>query len=134
MKKVKEMSIQEIEGILEDLDWIDIHKRCVFSAYPGGTINIFTDGSVEELPQNTGYRDDSQVIGTLRAWGRGNTDTYAYLDGWGEVSEDGESFIVDDGRVLTINEAIEECIECGEWSEWIAHEKRGLVENLPMFL
>lgn len=128
MTTTKEMTIREFRDFLEnEVDWVQIHKLSTFGNY-GDSINVFTDGQIRVLSGNTYYQDYSNVALTINAEGRGNIDIWAYLDGWGEWDQNSDIFMTDDGRSLTTDEAIEEAIETGDWTEWISNEIKNAVE------
>jgi hypothetical protein len=138
MLKASEMTIDQIENVLDNVDWTETHKLRVFSDY-GASVVIYTDGSLSVQDQGTYYPspDDAGVLGYLRCWGRGNVDRTTYFEGWAEwvadsnhvtwndeqaiytvrgveVNED-DLVEIDTGRVLTQDEALNEAIEEGYW-------------------
>ena len=126
--KLKEMTKEQVQKVLDNLDWIEIHRISIFGDY-GETINIFTDGTLNVLGSGTTYQDYSEVLGCVSVQGRGNVDEWPYLDGWGEWDQYTHTFITKDGRTLTEEEAIEEAIEDGEWDEWIESEKQSIMNE-----
>lgn len=129
MKTTKEMTKEEIQEILDEkVDWEDVHTRTVFSNY-GDTIHIRTDGTVFELGSGTYLRDYSEIIGRIPVVGYGDIDDNDYLDGWGEWDRDNDTFTTSDGRILTIEEAIQEAIEDGEWTSLIEEWKQSVMEE-----
>lgn len=121
MKKQSEMTIEQIEEVLENVDWTEVHKLRVFSDY-GDSVVIFTDGSLYVQGQGTYYRDPDAagVLGYLRCWGQGNIDRTYYYEGWATPVEDG--YLVDaegvygelEGQVISEERMIEICIEDGQ--------------------
>lgn len=119
---MREMTTEQIEEVLRDLDWTEVHKMRVFSGY-GDSVVIYTDATFSMQDSSTYYRDPdaSGVLGYLSCWGRGNIDRTAYYEGWRTPNEHGEYTILPEyadltGRpVLTFEEMIEEAIEEGDW-------------------
>jgi hypothetical protein len=120
---------EDVKKILDKVDWISIHSEYVFGNY-NDTINIFDDGTYEVLSSNTTYQSYERVIGIIQIQGFGNIDYFDYLDGWGEWNEEKEIFITNDGRELTREAAIQECIEDGDWSSYIEEWKREILEDV----
>lgn len=156
MQKQSEMSIEQIEKVLENVDWDETHKLRVFSDY-GASVVIYTDGTLSVLDQGTYYRnpDEAGVLGYLRCWGQGNTDRTAYSEGWCErvehsrwVTEDEDRYVfihvadgseidggdwieIETGRVLTTDEMLTEAIDYGAWEydEEKEHVLRSIMEE-----
>lgn len=155
MKKASEMTLEQIEDILRDMNWTEIHKARVFSDY-GDSIVLYTDGEFTVQDQNTYYRDPDTagVIGYLSCWGRGNVDRTDYYEGWAGQAEDSEwttenpdrfSVVIhketgkevdsDDwieaetGRIIgTTDQMIEEALEEGDWD--YTEEIEAVLENV----
>jgi hypothetical protein len=133
-KRASEMTIEQIEEVLREMDWTEIHKLYATADY-GDHVMLYSDGSFNVMHSSTHYRDPDAagVIGSIRCPGSGNLDTTYYTEGWTrpEKDEDGYdtgNYVVeygfedeDNGKVLTLDEAIEMCIEIGEhdYDEWI---------------
>lgn len=124
-KRASEMPLEQIESIVENMDWTEIHKARVFSDY-GDSVVLYTDGTFSVQDQGTYYRDPDAagVIGYLNCWGRGNIDRADYFEGFAERVEDGEHegmydicgdhpaaepWLVDEDEALRI------AIEQGDW-------------------
>jgi len=119
------MTENEVIKVLESVvNWVEYNKVTTFSEY-GTQVIIETDGSVETMGSNTRPTDDyaGDILYMTDAIGYGNIDQDYYLDGWGEVIEDGDFFLTDDGRKLEIKEAIEEAIEDGDFTDDIQKVK-----------
>lgn len=128
MQKASELTIEQIESILQDMDWTEIHKARVFGDY-GQKIVLHTDGEFSTQDQGTYYQDPDAagVISYLNCWGLGNIDTTDYTEGWtkAQTDEDGIEtgmYVVDygyededEGKVLELSEVIEKAIEEGCW-------------------
>lgn len=114
MQKASEMTIEQIENILREMNWTEIHKARVFGDY-GDKVVLFTDGDFTVQGSSTYYRnpDEAGVISYLQCWGQGNVDRNDYFDGWLERNEDGEYIETETGRTLTQDEAFTEAIEEG---------------------
>ena len=119
MKRTKVYSNGSIEingqetGII---DWVKLHKEMVCQE-ANERIYIFSDGSIENLG-NSYLKENDKVVAVLRTWGRGNMDTTPYAANWTTENEDG-TYTTEDGRELTEDEMIDECIEDGDWTEQI---------------
>lgn len=139
-RRASELTMEQIEDVLRDMNWTEIHKARVFSDY-GDRVVLFTDGDWTVQGQSTYYRDPDAagVIGYLSCWGEGNIDGTDYFEGWVEwaegskwTREDDDSYILyhtqtgeevdydtvietETGRVLEPRAAIEEAIEEGDW-------------------
>lgn len=144
-KKASEMTIEQIEEVLEGMDWTEVHKAQVWGDY-GASIVFYTDGEFSVQGQNTYYRDPDAagVIGYLHTTPWGNCDSAVYFEGWVEKIRDGvedtsewiewdddlavyrhtktgEEVSEDDvveietGRVMDEATAVNEAIENGEW-------------------
>lgn len=140
MKKESEMTIEQIEEVLEDVDWTEVHKLQVFSDY-GASVVIYTDGTLSVQDQGTYYPnpDKAGVLGYMACWGIGNIDRTDYYEGWCQradesdwTTEDEHRYVlihkrdtfevdygdwieIDTGRVLTTDQMLTEAIEYGEW-------------------
>ncbi len=140
--RASEMTIEQIEQVLQDMNWTEIHKARVFSDY-GASIVIYTDGEFSVQDQGTHYRDPDAagVIAYLPCWGRGNIDRTHYYEGWadeaershwttedpdrysvvihretGEEVDSGDWIETETGRIIgTTDQMIEEAIEEGSW-------------------
>ena len=123
-----EMSKEEVQKVLDEIEWSEVHYLTVFEDY-GSTIHVKTDGTFFVLGSGTYLRDYSEIIGTIEVVGYGNIDHWDYLDGWGTWDRENDAFLTDDGRTLTTKEAIEECIEVGEWQIYIDEWKQFLLEQ-----
>jgi hypothetical protein len=126
--KTIEMSKEEVQKVLDEIEWSEVHYLTVFEDY-GSTIHVKTDGTFFVLGSGTYLRDYSEILGTIPVVGYGSIDHWDYLDGWGEWDRENETFLTDDGRTLSIKEAIEECIEVGEWQTFIADWQKSLLEQ-----
>ncbi|MHA2039804.1 MAG: hypothetical protein ACW98X_25590 [Promethearchaeota archaeon] len=130
MKKVNEMSIEEIREVLDEkVDWDKIHRETVFQDW-GMSLSIYSDGDYGLLGSQTSLQDYSCVIGELKCTGWGNTDQNYYLDGWGEWDQWEGDFITDDGRKLTEREAFIECIRDGDHQKLYDEWKESLIEQV----
>lgn len=139
-KRASEMTIEEIEEVLEGMNWTEIHKARVFSDY-GASVVLYTDGEFTVQDQGTYYRDPEAagVIGYLPCWGQGNVDRTDYFEGWVVRNEDEEvygDYVTldvtgtghDAGRVMTEDEAFTEAIEEGDWD--YTEEIDAVMENV----
>lgn len=120
MQRASEMTIDQVEDVLRDMDWRAIHEARVFSDY-GESVVLHTDGHFSTQGQNTYYRDPDAagVIGYLKCWG-GNIDRTEYAEGWTTPVEDG--YLVNDdypdpdlaGKVISEEAMLMEAIEQGD--------------------
>lgn len=96
-KRASTMTEEQIQEILEGMDWTEIHKARVFSDY-GDSIVLYTDSEFSVQGQGTHYRDPdgAGVIGYLSCWGWGNIDRTFYSEGWTELVRDSERAEWDD--------------------------------------
>ena len=144
-KRASEMTIEQIEDVLEGMDWTEIHKAQVWGDY-GASIVLYTDGTFSVQEQSTYYRDPDAagVIGYLHTKPWGNCDSSVYFEEWVEKVRDGventsewitwddeaavyrhtqtgdevsEGYVVEieTGRVMDETTAVDEAIENGEW-------------------
>lgn len=127
--QASEMTIEQIEVILEGMNWTEIHKARVFSDY-GDKVVLYTDGEFSIQNQSTYYRnpDEAGVISYLNCWGQGNVDRTDYFEGWIERNEDGEYIETETGRILTEDEAFTEAIDEGDWDYY--EEIDAVIENI----
>lgn len=111
------MTKENIEKILEKVDWQDVHEKMVFSDF-GTKICIWEDGSIVELGQNETFSEKGWEgnIGVLKAWGIGNIDSSEYLDGWGTIDEETGEFTTETGERISQEKAVRAAIENGDWS------------------
>jgi hypothetical protein len=139
-KRASEMTMEQIEEVLREMDWTEIHKARVFSDY-GDDVVLYTDGTFSAQGSSTYYRDPDAagVISYLKCWGQGNVDRTDYFDGWLAPNEDenvyGDYVTLDvtgtgydAGRVLTEDEAFTEAIEEGDWD--YEEEIEAVLENV----
>ncbi len=136
--RASEMTIEQIEDVLREMDWTEIHKARVWADY-GASIVLYTDGTFGTQEQSTHYRDPdaASVIGYLASTPWGNCDSSAYFEGWVEkvrdshhaewnddeaiyrvdgVEVDENALVeIETGRVLDETDAVDEAIEDGEW-------------------
>ncbi len=117
----RDMTLEQIEEMLRDLDWTEVHRLRVFSDY-GSKVVIHADGDFSVLGSSTYYRDPEEagVIAYLPCWGTGNIDRTDYFEGFVERFEEETSGRImyrdiHDGRVLAHDEALAEAIRDGEW-------------------
>lgn len=137
-QRASEMTIEQIEDVLREMNWTEIHKARVFSDY-GASIVLYTDGEFSVQDQSTYYRDPDAagVIGYLSCWGQGNIDRTDYFEGFAERVEDGEHegmydisgdhpaadpWLVDEDTALTI------AIEQGDWD--YIEEMEAVIEDV----
>ena len=128
MKKTTELSKQEVEELLDEIDWVKVHSQIVFENF-GNNICIQTNGKIFSIEQGTSLRDDDEIIGLIPCIGLGNIDTWDYLDGWGKWYQWKREFETNDGRILDENDAILEAIEDGEWQQYIDEWKKSMMEQ-----
>lgn len=110
-----------IETVIEKIDFTELHELRTMTEGFHQPIIIWDDGSLLLLSSNEWPNTDRQFY-SLNTTGRGNVETSTYADGWAdeEMDEDGDrtgNYITDDGRILTEDEMIIECIHDGDWSE-----------------
>lgn len=119
--KVYSCGIIEIDGQdVGEINWIKLHKEMVgYNA--NETICIEKDGTINNIGSNSSPSPEyaKNIIATLTTWGRGNMDTTPYSDNWTEYDKESDTYTTEDGRVLTEDEMIDECIEEGEWIDQI---------------
>lgn len=141
MQKASELTIKQIETILEGMNWTEIHKARVFGDY-GDKVVLYTDGEFSVQGQSTYYRnpDEAGVICYLNCWGRGNIDTTPYQEGWlkPHTDEDGletGDYVIafnwdaeENGTILTSDQVIEQAIEDGDWDD--AEEIDAVIESI----
>lgn len=125
MKTLKEQT-QEISN---NIDYTELHKTLVFTdnnkvwVYKDGTIDIQTSGTI---PNPEG--ECPILILDSRTYDEYNSD---YFEGCGHFDEeDSDIFITNDGRRLTREEAVKECIEEGDWHEWIEQIEEMIYRDL----
>lgn len=115
----------------ENINWTELHKEIAMSVNCNELITIFKDGSFEKLGSNTVLRNDTKAVAVLRTWGIGNIGFDYYANGWTTENEDG-TYTTDDGRVLSAEEVIAECIEDGDHTDqinmWIEEINRQIEE------
>lgn len=115
MQKASEMTIEQIETVLQGMNWTEIEKARVFNDY-GDKVVLYTDGEFWVQGQSTYYRDPDEagVIGYLPCWGAGNIDRSIYLDGFAERNEEGDYVEIETGRIMGQDDALAEAIEQGD--------------------
>ena len=110
---------QIIDSILENMNWVELHKEIALSDSCSQLIAIYSDGTFVNLGSNAYLRNDSKAVAVLRTWGVGNLGYNYYTDNWTTENEDG-TYTTDDGRILELNDVISECIEDGDHTEQIS--------------
>jgi len=111
---------------MEKIDWNQVHRDMVLNDY-GMNIEFYEDGS-HALLSSGSYTQDA--VATMKTTGRGDRNDEYYLAGWGTLDDYTGMFHADDGRVLTLEEAVEACVEEGEQHELY----EGWMENVNNIL
>ncbi len=122
IKRAGEMEMEQIESILEGMNWTEIHKARVFSDY-GASIVLYTDGEFSVQDQGTYYPDPEAagVISYLSCWGQGNIDRTDYFEGFAEKDEVTGMYDISgdhpgaDPWLVEEEEALRIAIEQGDW-------------------
>jgi hypothetical protein len=118
------MTKQEIIEVLETkVDWKEFNRSMTFSQ-AGDKVIIWMDGSVSEMSSGTHphLNEYKNIIHMFHPCGMGN-DSFEYqLEGFVTETDDG-NYITEDGRILTLNEALNESIEDGDFTDWIENWK-----------
>lgn len=116
---------KKIDKIMDGIDMDKFRSLMVFSDI--GYVWIHPDSSLEY--HGTGTSPGSPVIAMVCTPGRGNIDESVYADGWCVYDEaTGEYIVEDDGRRLTPDEMLAECLEYGDFPDdyWFLREE---IEN-----
>jgi hypothetical protein len=114
---------QKASEVLESIDWKEFNSRMTF-AQAGDKVIIWMDGSISDMSSGTHPHPDEceNILHIYHPCGMGN-DSFEYqLEGF--VTEHGDDYITEDGRILTLNEALSESIDEGDFTEWIEGWKR----------
>lgn len=116
IKRTGEMTIEEIEEVLEGMNWTEIHKARVFSDY-GASIVLYTDGEFTVQDQSTYYRDPEAagVMAGLSCWGQGNVDRTDYAEGRWERVRDSKLAQWDDDECVYLVDGVE--VDETDWVE-----------------
>ncbi len=110
-KRTSEMTMEQIEDVLGDMDWAEVHQMRVFSK-DSETVVIYTDGTADVRDSSTLYRDPDAagVLGYLSC----DLDLEVYYGGWCEPDEDGDYIRIDNGEILSEHEMINLALHEGE--------------------
>ncbi len=106
------MNENQIEKIIKKVDWVEVHELIALQSWGMGIwihgdskISLHTQGSYP----NPNYDGNDRVIVTLTAVGNNRDDRY-YLDGWTTMDDDGNIFVDEDGKEISLENAVYECI------------------------
>lgn len=136
-----ERTLEALEKLGEKYEYFDFSPRnekfhrqlmlkLAFPTYGYNTsIYIDPDGELIELPPGQSFQNEDIFVAVLRAPGYWNEDTSVYLDGWTEELPDGRYRSDIDGKIMTLEEAIEEAILEGEWSDTFEELYRQIFEQ-----
>ncbi len=122
---------EKAREIMNNINFTELHKTLVRTdqkvwVYRDGKISIQTSGTI---PNPNNERQPILILDS-RSYDIWNSD---YFEGWGHFDEADESeniFITDDGRKLTREEAVMECIEEGDWTEWREEFEEEIIREL----
>lgn len=160
VKRASEMTMEQIEEILEGMNWTEIHKAQVFGDY-GDKIVLHTDGEYTVQDQSTHYRDEDAagVIGYVSTTPWGNCDSSVYFKGFveqvrdgienssrwiewdddlalyrhtvtGEEVSEGDVVEIETGLVMDVETAVNQAIEEGEWASEYEEERDAVIHNV----
>ena len=110
-KRASEMTMEQIEHVLGDVDWAEVHQMRVFSK-DNETVVIYTDGTADVRNSSTLYRDPDAagVLGYLSC----DLDLEVYYGGWCEPMGDGYYMRNDTEEILSEDEMINLALHEGE--------------------
>jgi len=111
---------EEKSMILEWLDWVEFHKLMAFSQ-AGDKVIVWDDGTISTMDSGTYPNPEimDKIVHIYHPCGMGNTDFSVYFDGWGTRNEDGDVIVDDTSEVMDFNDALVNCIENGDFTDWI---------------
>lgn len=125
---MKKEDYAKYENTIDNIDWIEFHKAMRHYDY-GMNLWIYEDGTIDVQTSGTYPGNNSSVVAIIKTWGSSGSDE-CYYEGWGTWDRENEEFTTDDGRVLTEMEAIDECIENGDWTEQIESWKEEIKRQI----
>ncbi len=110
-KKASEMTMEQIEDVVDDVDWAEVHQLRVFRK-DSETVVIYTDGTTDVRDSSNLHRDldAAGVLGYLSC----DLDLEVYYGGWCEPMGNGDYIRNDTEEVLTEHEMINLALHEGE--------------------
>ena len=124
------MNKEKLEKIIDAVNIPDLHYRMT-KGDSGEKVWVHRDGSLSTVGSgtipnpNTEENDANFVVAVFPCQGRGNLDEGYFAEGWATQQEDG-TYLTDDGRILSADEMIDECLETGDFQ----NEYESLIDNL----
>ena len=125
---MNELNEKKYQNTINNIDWTELHRAMVMSDYGMG-VWIYEDGTIDFQTSGTLPGKNNTVIAMFTAWGA-NISENDYLEGWGEWDREEDTFLTDDGRTLTTEEAITEAINEGEYHTQIEQWKESIRESI----
>lgn len=120
---------EQAREIKNNIDFIELHKELVFS---NGEIWVYKDGTITHQTCGT-IPNPENGEGPILCLKTHIFDmfSYDYYEGWGHFDEDDpDTFITDDGKKLTREDAVIDAIENGDWTEWYDQIEEEIYRNL----
>ncbi len=101
--RASKMTMEQIENVIDDVDWAEAHQLRVFSD-PSETVVIYTDGTTDVRDSSALYPDPDAagVLGYLSC----DLDLEVYYGGWCEPTRHGYYRRNDTEELLTEHEMI----------------------------
>jgi len=106
--------------VLNGVDWKELHSAMAFSQ-AGDKVILWWDGTISTMDSGTYPNPDSmeKILHIFHPAGMGNVDHQSsYFENWGTEQEDGTISVDETGEIMTLSEAIADCVENGDFTDW----------------